>query len=365
MNMTFGPSPRGRTEPPAWPAEVLAVRVPGGRVPEGCVGLSLTGDLTQRYPAGAKVVQPEGGALWWLRMRPVTVRLEPPPESMEVGLELALEPHAPRGLVADALVRWLLPWPNPVTTDDLHSALIGCITAHSPDGRRALPYCLPPCADQALLERLRQDLSLALVREIGWSCLGFARIDLYPDLDLTAAPPPATEAAERALARGGGPAAAVRPARAPTAPAPNREPPAWLDVAGADEHAGQRLFRELPQLADAVRRWPLPPPHDTAAFDRQLALRQRIEHLAATTNRLPALEGRLLPAQRAHAATLRLLAAAAQRALQELAAAWGVVDATPADHMPPAASLQRLEVAIAALEIALARRRTPWWEVEG
>ncbi|MFN9031922.1 MAG: hypothetical protein ACK5XM_17305, partial [Betaproteobacteria bacterium] len=123
--------------------------------------------------------------------------------------------------------------------------------------------------------------------------------------------------------------------------------------------------RESPHRAQPGRGGPSPPPHDTAAFDRQLALRQRIEHLAATTNRLPVLEGRLLPAKRAHAATLRLLAAAAQRALQALAAAWGVVDATAADHVPPTASLQRLEEATAALEIALARRRTPWWEVEG
>ncbi|MFN9031397.1 MAG: hypothetical protein ACK5XM_14590, partial [Betaproteobacteria bacterium] len=267
-----------RTEPAAWPAEALAVRVPGGRVPEGCVGLSLTGDLTQRYPAGAKVAAPEGGLLWWLHMKPVTVRLEPPPESMEVGLELALEPHAPRGLVADALVRWLQPRPNPVTTADLHAALIGCITAHAPDGRRALPYCLPPCADQALLDRLRQDLSLALVHEIGWSCLALARVDLYPALDLTAAPPPAAAPAERALARGGGPAAAARPAGAPTAPAPNREPPAWLDVAGADEHAGQRLFRELPQLADAVGRGPGAPPPGTPARDPQRAVGPRVVH---------------------------------------------------------------------------------------
>jgi len=318
--------------------DVVACRVAKGKVPDGCTGLSLQGRITQRYAAGKKVSQvPDHGKLWWVRLAPFHLRFAPEPKAPEAGVELALQVVTGRdtqqGLVRDELA-WFL---------DSHAA--ACLTLA--DIQRALTgdaLLRPPPAMQAEeADSLRRDLTAALLPRMGLECLSLRRVDLYPEINCALADAPLAAAVTASASAPPGAGHATTLAITLT------------DTLALDARYQTRLFRELPRLAQRLRELPWPEAHP--AFQAQQAVLQRLEHLAATTNRLPTLESRINP-RSIPETTVHLLAAECRRASEGLDAAWVVLDTT--SRKP---EIARLADIVAGIEAAIARRRTPWWQI--
>jgi hypothetical protein len=364
MNISLA---RGRSRPGVAVADdVWAVAVPGDTlVPDGWLGVSIVPGaagqpLVQNYLPNDRRIDPRPGGKsgarhWLVRNEFFRVDFAPQPAMPEAGLSVALRPAlTPYGHLCEELARWL-GWQNAqqLTPADLGAELVA----------EPLLSTLPPCVSDDWLRSnsVAQRLSAGLRRAVGLECIGLARADLLVErgIDLCAqlASPAAAEAADRtaaARARGAG-------SDVPTA-APPPAPP-MLDTVEffvTDARAGERLFDELPSLADAVRRWPLHA--DRTEADRQRELLRRLELLAGTVNRLPTLDLCAVDARRIPPQTPRLLAAAARQAVAVLGEAWRIVDSLPAASAPGAAGLDRLDRSLTALELAVARRRQPWWE---
>lgn len=342
----------------------LAVSVAGGRVPDGAFGLGLCNGVIQHYPAGKNnLQQPKNGHLWWVHPGRQALRFAPSPASPEAGIALLVEAHLPNHEPTLALGNWLAQQGCVVGLDDVAKALIGAML-----GNPGLQ--LPPCVQAEELERISRSLSAAMMRTMGLRCGPIARIDLFPEVNCANPPsdPPPTVAPDRQ----GGEGAAFR--------AP--EPPQMADIAlsevvALDARFEQRFFSELPKLANRLRAqaWPA----DDAAFDRQRALLKRVEHLAATSGRLPTLTPRTDPG-RLSAATVRLLAAESRKAAMALDQAWSVLDGLSPTALSWPGQQEQLQGIVKALEQAIARRRggagaaafrmavdgsnAAWWEGE-
>lgn len=313
--------------------DVVACRVLKGKVPEGCTGLHLKGEqVTARTSVGTRTREDTSGKLWWVRHAPFDLRFAPMPGVPEAGVELRLQVatgdgvHA--GLVCDEIA-WYL--------DSLPSA---CLTQNAIQ-RELTGHILlqpPPAMQAEEAEDLRVKLSTALSQRMGLECLSLRRVDLYPEINcaLTDAPSalhvhstPWGETCHEAKA-----------------------PASLRNLIAEDARCQTRLFRELPRLAQRLRNQPWP--QDRAALQIQAGVLQRLEHLAATSNRMPTLENRIDP-QALPEVTVRLLAAECKRAGEGLDTAWAALEGLEPD-------IARLTVIVSAMETAVSRRRTPWWE---
>lgn len=324
--------------------EVIAARVAGGRVPEFCTALGLDGRITQRHPAGAKVEAPRQGKLWWVHDGPFHLRFAPVAAAPEAGVSLRIEPvrgyGVAKGLIGDELAFALDRRPSPVLTlADLEAALTGHPLLH-----------IPPCAQADELEAIRHDLNTALIPRFGLVCARLQRLDLFPEHRCreTCADTEKTSATRREAvdeSRLEGHVPQVVPV-----------PPPLGDLIRADDEFQHRLFIELPRLAQGLRN--IRYPEEQAAFQLHVGLQQRLEHLAGTTNRLPALENRI-DNRKIPELTVRLLAEEGRQAMQSLDALWPLLS-----HPEATPDYGRLEQGVLRLETHIARRRAPWWRAE-
>jgi hypothetical protein len=357
---------------------VLAVRVQGGKVPARAIGLSLASGVAQHYlPDGKTVSAPRHGVLWWLHEGQQTMRCAPMPGAPEAGLALTLQLHLINDLTTDALHQWLLQQDSVVTTATLANQLCG-----HPDLQ------FPPCPTSEELERAKRNLKRNLWDKIGWRCLDLALCDLYPEVNLAkqrfqgqadAAPArPATDAASATSATTSTTAASAAsplpqdigqgdaaPATGMSAsdfiaqPGPGMPArPSSLPMLLAQDAAYEmRLFHELPKLAQAMRKLPWPENNDH--YEQHQAMLWRLEHLAATSGRLPGLASRLQP-QKLPPGRIGLLCAESQRAAHTLDQLWNTLDTMA--EAGPLGQYAQLERILQAIEVALARRKQPWWE---
>lgn len=378
---------------------VLAARVSGGKVPNGCLGLSIEGEFTQRYVAGKNVSAPRFGKLWWVHPGPYELCFAPVDAAPEAGVRLALEVEAPGGLVTDYLAYWLDACNRPVfDLADIESDLRGNPLLHP-----------PPCLQPEEKRRISQGISAALIRRMGIRCHQFDREDLFPDIncaanagqvhyprevaeghiDCSVVPsaiaeggrlvgtsplsddvlPDATEipvvensvlsavAEEESL--GVSPlrddivtSSSINPGRAPS----SREELLSSAIA-CDARFERRLFIELPRLAELLggQAWP----NDQAAFETQRALLRRLQYLSSTTGRLPSLEDRIDP-RGISATTMRLLVAESRRATEGLDEAWSLLEGQAEDQNANPAMQHRLEQVVMTIEQAVARRKNFW-----
>lgn len=329
---------------------LLAVRVKGGRVPQGCQGFSLEGEENiKRFKPGDEIEAPPLGKLWWIYPDALEVRFAPDVRAPEAGVALRviadnLDATDSRDLrlIAD----WLDKLGPAIGADELRDELRGHVLLQ-----------LPPCVQRDELQKRTIGLSQALMQR-GLRCTEMARVDLYPAVDGHALSqkdeqPAASE--PRICAGDAVPLDTGRPAACPPVP------PTQSDLKQAialDARFERRLFHELGPLASRLR--DLPWPDDTLAFDLRRALLRRMEHLAATTGRLPTLENRINPT-RILPERIRLLVAESRLAAQGLDEAWSLLG-TGTDSLDEAPDLDALDRIVTGIEIAIARRRTPYWE---
>lgn len=338
---------------------VLAARVTGGKVPESCLGLSIEGELTQRYVAGKKAGSPHHGKLWWVHPGPYKLQFAPVDAAPEAGVQLVLEVEAPAGLLTDYLAYWL----------DAHNSPSFDLTDLEEELRGDPLLQLPPCLQPEEKRRICEGLSAALIRRMGIRCCQLKRVDLFPVVDCAASLCNGSSVEEGMSMH------AVQPVAEPRiSKIFPLEKSALPDIAGVsadqekllaaavaiDARLEHRLFVELPRLADRLGAvvWP----DDLAAFDAHRTLLNRVRHLASTTGRLPSLASRVgfrsIPA-----VTVRLLVAESRRAAEGLDEAWSLLDGQTDAVIPHPATQYLLERVVMSIEQAVARRKTPWWQV--
>ncbi len=330
---------------------LLAVRVSGGRVPEGCRGFSLEGDEIKRFLPGDKIEAPPLGKLWWIHPGTLELRFAPDARAPEAGVALRVNADnldAADGRVLKPLAYWLDGLGPTAGVDELIGELRGHVLLQ-----------LPPCVQRDELQKRAIGLSRALMQR-GLRCTGLAREDLYPAVDshtlvqkLDQPVVPNARAADHTIAP---------PASTDQTVGPVPAPPAQPDLNQAialDTRFERRLFLELGPLARRLR--DLPWPDDTSAFDLRRALLRRLEHMAATTGRLPTLDNRINPTK-ILPERIRLLVAASRRSAEGLDEAWSLLG-TDTDNLDEAPDLDALDRIVTGIEIAIARRCTPVWEV--
>lgn len=322
--------------------DIIACRVAKGTVPDNCTGVHHSGKQTQFHGAGAGVKEPSQGKLWWISNCIFFHSFAPSPQTPEAGIKIGIQFATDHGYrdsfphedIAEKLTRYCSP--TFVVTD---------VERIITDNTMLRPQ---PAMQADELERLRTAISRKLTQEAGLRCIHLERVDLF-ELGVNHATSPAKpdEPNQDTVPRGSAP----QQASPKTSPLPSVQ-----DIIQLDEVYQYRLFRELPRLAQTLREHPWP--EDTAAFEAQKAVLVKLEHLASTTNRLPALANRIDP-RSMPPSTVRLLGAECQKAIQTLDAAWLQFE----DSALPI-SVSKLADIVAEMETAIARRRTPWWQVE-
>jgi len=334
---------------------LIAVRVDkGGRVPKDCIGiLREANGLRDWLKEGEKASTPKSGSLWWVysgRKDPdgkehcYHLSFAPDAATPEAGVRLTIHPVMPwsgEEWFFNQLAEWVLSTPGPaLALEDLAKEL------RDKKHLRQYPCILQPCMQREEKDRLQIDFSSLLGARFGLRCIALERIDLYGDekLHVNCAKELAAQCAALSSAETG--AEFVVPA-----PEVELSPQEALAADLAfDERCGRRLASELPRLAWLLdERVSTSDPADPAIRQR-LELYYRLDHLAATTDRLPTLTPWLteaLPPKRR-----RLLVAESRQAIQWLNEAWGLL-AVPGVEID-----QSLERVINGLELAIARRKS-------
>lgn len=349
---------------------VLAARVPGGLVPDHCVGLSIEGALTQRYPSGKKLNAPHHGKLWWVSLSTFELRFAPVVAAPEAGISLVLEASAASGLVVDRLAYWLDAHVRPfLATEDIATELHGSSLLQ-----------IPPCLQREEKLALCDGLSAALIPRMGIRCKQLERIDLYPEVDCAGVIQD-TEKPEQNPAEVLIDDISEKDPASENKVAPNfasRVLSNFTDVQAKydrndsakdtkklisraialDDRFAQRLFMDLPNITERLRAitWP----DDDRAFDAHRSILNRFEHLASTTGRLPSLSSRLDPHE-LDLKTIKLLVAESEHAAQFLDQTWAVIAGQNDAAITSPKAQKNLEQIATNIELAIARRRTPWW----
>ena len=204
--------------------EWLAWRVTSGAgtVPADCTGVSLVGSEALLAPSGTAMQVRAEGKLWWLRSRPLSLRLAPQPESPEVGVCLELTPWRADGLALDqdALAARL----TTVDAETITGAQIEGLLRQMTTAWALLT--LPPCAQAGEVDAARDALNAIIIHALGLKCEALFRVDLAGNTASTVVSPDAEQMLDKHLA----------------------------DLQCNETHAEARCFLELPQLRDVFSR---------------------------------------------------------------------------------------------------------------
>lgn len=330
---------------------LVARRVSGGRVPEGCWGILIEpGGITQRFMAGATPAPAKDEVLFWVHPGSYDIEFAPNDSAPEVAVRLSIKVEFERRDILDQRFADFL------ARLDEKDLSVAALTDAVRDC--AGSWLLPTAATEQELAAVRAGFSNRLRAAIGCCCLALERVDHGGQVDtaallLAAAEAPALQPSD-AVSTLAIPADshAVRLLR------PWRE---WRQrVAAADRierlDAGltRRLFLELPKLSLHLARH--------AAFDELPLFRRhsevsgRLERLKTKTSFLPALKGSIT-AQPLPLSVRELRVAELERAAKALDELWVLAGDLPLPPTTkPADWLDELERLVANLEAAIQRR---------
>lgn len=329
---------------------LVAHRVSGGRVPEGCWGVLVEpGGVTQRFMADATPSPAKDEALFWVHTGPYDIEFAPNDNAPEVAVRLSVKVEFERRDILDQRFADFLARldDKDLGVDALTDAVRDC----------AGSWLLPTAATEQELAAVRAEFSNRLRATIGCCCLALERVDRSGQVDTAALLLAAVEAP------------ALLPDVASTTATPVdsrtahllqpwrewRQRVATVDrLERLDAGLARRLFLELPKLTLHLARH--------ASFDELTLFRRhrevsgRLERLKTRTSFLPALKGGIVT-QRLPLAERELRVAELERAGKALDELWALAGGLPLPSAAkPADWLEELERLVANLEAAMQRR---------
>lgn len=329
---------------------LIARRVSGGRVPEGCWGILIEpGGITQRFMAGATPSPAKDEVLFWVHPGPYDIEFAPNDSAPEVAVRLGIKVEFERRDILDQRFADFL------ARLDEKDLSVAALTDAVRDC--AGFWLLPTAATEQELAAVRAGFSNRLRAAIGCCCQALERVDRGGQVD-TAALLLAAEAP--ALQPNNVASTMTTPADSHAARLlrPWRE---WRQRVATSERierldAGltRRLFLELPKLSLHLAR------HasfdDLSLFRRHSEVSARLERLKTRTSFLPALKGGIT-AQPLPLAVRELRVAELERAAKALDELWALAGDLPLPPTTkPADWLDELERLVANLEAAIQRR---------
>ncbi len=299
----------GAPDTAALGGSALALRVPTGCVvPSGCLGVAFgKGGAARRIEQGGRIALDDQEGAFCFHPGPYEIELTPFAAAPEMGLRLTFAVDSPDPRVARQRFDLYLASEggDGVTVTAFAGAIETAVRRELAQGN----LDLPPCTSIDEWNQFRAGLNQLLYQRFGITVEDCVPVDLN-QVDY------ARQLLERAVVA---PAAPVRPKAATTEL--------------ADAPALRRLFLELPGVTSALRLVSLPP--GQTLFRQHQELLQRLDHVSALCETMPALElaapGKPLAA--AGQAARARHSAAAVRALDE---AWALVArfaVTPAPHI--------------------------------
>ncbi|MEN9865755.1 MAG: hypothetical protein RL748_1345 [Pseudomonadota bacterium] len=359
--------------------DVLALQVEQGKAPANCFGISLAAGLMQHHLG--PVSQPKHGKLWWVSCASMKLRFAPMANAPEAGVELTFCPWLIQQEPQEALALWLDGQASVVTLPDLARYL---------QNQAIMQW--PPCMQEEEWISQRKALEAMMGRKLGLRCQQLVRCDLYPQVNCAQqdrqphhpnrGPNPNSslgqifaDPAQQGSANHGSPAGvgdaagvggadgqvgAEAQANAPhvagAAAAALGEPETRAQWLALDQTLAMQIFLQLPQLAKRLRQCPWP--QNPVLFAEQRRVLAKLDQLVSTSGRWPSLDSPIDP-QRLSPGQIRLLCRESRKAQQGLDQCWAVLEADSAQGL----ALGALGQHVLALEQAIARRRTPWWEL--
>lgn len=335
---------------------LVALRVPGGRIPPGCWGILVEpGGVTQRFMAGATPTPGKDEILFWVHPGPYDIEFAPNESAPEVAVRLSVKVEFEgRDILDQRFADFLARLDEKdLDFDALTDAVRGC----------AGPWLLPTAATEQELATLRAGFSNRLRAAIGCCCLTLERVDRGGQVDTAAL---LLAAAESPLSPASVPGEAsdttATPADSPTNRLlrPWRQWQEWRQRAATNERierldAGlsRRLFLELPKLSLHLAR------HasfdEPALFRRHREISGRLERIKTRTSFLPALKGGMTE-QRYSMTERELRVAELDRAGKTLDELWALAGGLALAAAVPADWIDELERLVANLEATIRRR---------